>query len=80
MNEESSLEMQDNLKKWMNWNPVNLKGCQGCKTLPQCMGGCPYLAFQQEGEGEPEKGHCDELRYNLRETVGTYYLGYKNKR
>jgi uncharacterized protein len=77
LTEETTPAMRDNLVQWMNWSPFKLSGCQECKTLPQCMGGCPLMAFQQEGE--IKKGHCSELRHNLRETVATYYLGIKEK-
>ncbi len=72
---EITSNMQNNLAKWMNWNPTNLAGCKECKTLPQCMGGCAHLAFQQKGE--IKTGHCSELRYNLKETLTTHYLGVK---
>ena len=77
LTEETTPAMRDNLVQWMNWSPFKLSGCQECKTLPQCMGGCPLMAFQQEGE--IKKGYCSELRHNLRETVATYYLGIKEK-
>ncbi len=77
LTEETTPAMQDNLKQCMNWNPFKLPGCQECKTLPQCMGGCPQLTFQQKEE--VKKGHCRELRHNLRETIVTYYLGVKEK-
>ena len=78
LSEETTPAMNKSLEQWMNWSPFKLSGCKECKTLPQCMGGCPLLAYQQKGE-VIKKGHCSELRHNLRETVATYYLEVKEK-
>ena len=74
---EPTPQMQRELARWLEWNPFALAECRDCPALPQCLGGCPHQAMAQP---QPIKhGDCDELRYNLPQTVATYYLAERQK-
>jgi uncharacterized protein len=64
--------MEAELEKWQTWSPFALSECRDCRTLPQCHSGCAHLAMQQPAP--LTHGHCSELKWNLPETIATYYL------
>jgi uncharacterized protein len=56
---------EDNLRKFMTWDPLADAACRDCRVLPICMGGCPYLHLNAiTGTG------CSSWRYTLLETLG----------
>jgi uncharacterized protein len=70
--------MKAELDKWKNWSPFKLADCQECKSLPQCQSGCAHLAMTQPAP--ITHGHCTELKWNLPETLATFYLAEKQRR
>ena len=74
---EQSDRMKLELKKWQDWSPFKLSECTDCKVLPQCHSGCAHLAMQQPGE--INHGDCTELKWNLPETLATYYLSHQKR-
>jgi len=71
---ERTPRMQAELERWQNWSPFALSECRDCGTLPQCHSGCAHLAMQQPGA--LTHGDCSELKWNLPETIATYYLAH----
>ena len=69
---ERTARMQAELDRWEKWTPFALSECRDCRTLPQCHSGCAHLAMQQPGT--LTHGDCSELKWNLPETIATYYL------
>lgn len=69
--------MQTELERWQNWSPFALSECRDCRTLPQCHSGCAHLAMQQPGP--LTHGHCSELKWNMPETIATYYLMHERQ-
>ena len=74
---ERTPAMQHELARWRDWSPFKLSECRECKTLPQCHSGCPHIAMQQPGE--ITHGECSELKWNLPETLATYYLTHRRR-
>ncbi len=74
---ERTAAMQAELDRWQNWSPFALSECRECRTLPQCHSGCAHLAMQQPGA--LTHGDCSELKWNLPETLATYYLAEKRQ-
>ena len=57
-----SLDNQ-NLQKWLGYNPMYYEACVKCDIYPICMGGCPYQNL------ETNKMRCLSLRYNVEKMV-----------
>jgi uncharacterized protein len=56
---------QDNLSRFLAWDPLADENCRECRVLPICMGGCPYLKLNEiAGAG------CSTWKYVLLETLG----------
>jgi uncharacterized protein len=70
--DEQTPRMRAELDRWQAWSPFALSDCVDCKTLPQCHSGCAHLAMKQPGP--LTHGDCSELKWNLPETIATYYL------
>jgi uncharacterized protein len=69
LGESMQQTQQENLDRFLAWDPLSDESCRGCRVLPVCMGGCPYLHLNGiAGEG------CSTWRYVLLETLG---LGYR---
>jgi uncharacterized protein len=65
---------QENLRCFLDWNPLEDAKCKECRVLPICMGGCPYLRLNgQRGENcAPWRDFLLDtlaLRYNMRRFV-----------
>ncbi len=69
--------MAAELERWTSWSPFELPECRGCKALPQCQSGCAHLAMQQPAP--ITHGDCTELKWNLPETVATFYLSHRRR-
>jgi uncharacterized protein len=73
----SNVKMQENMSRWMNWDPFSKKDCVQCSLLPICMGGCPYLGLKL---GDENRGECVRWKYNLKEFLALYFYKVKMKR
>lgn len=69
--------MEAELQRWQTWSPFALSDCLDCHVLPQCHAGCAHVAMKQPGE--ITHGDCSELKWNLPETVATFYLGHRRR-
>lgn len=58
---------ESNNIKWMGWDAFEDKECVDCKSLPLCMGGCPYFSIY--GEKPNSQYKCNPLVYNLEDTL-----------
>lgn len=66
LTEPQNKNMVDNNNRWFQRDIFSLD-CKDCKLLPICMGGCPYI-FNKTGHL-----HCHSWKYNLDESLATYY-------
>ena len=60
---------EDNLVKWLSWDPFEIDECSHCRVLPLCMGGCSHKIMNSGMN--VEKG-CLTLRMNVEEIVALY--------
>lgn len=60
---------QDNLVKWLVWDPFDIEECRTCRVLPLCMGGCSHKIMNSGMN--VDKG-CLTLRMNVEEIVKLY--------
>lgn len=74
---ERRAQMEAELKSWQSWTPFKLSECRDCKVLPQCQSGCGHIAMQQKAP--ITHGDCTELKWNLEETIATYYLSQRRR-
>lgn len=59
---------EENLRCFLDWNPLEDAKCKECRVLPVCMGGCPYLRLNGFlGE------HCSPWRDFLLDTLELRY-------
>jgi uncharacterized protein len=65
--------MAGNARRWQKRDPFRLD-CGGCRLLPICMGGCPYL-FGMTG-----RLHCHDWKPHLKEHLFFYYCLKKKNR
>ena len=61
---ELTQEQQDNLQRYLDWNPLADEQCRDCRLLPICMGGCPHQRIRHGVDTD-----CSTWRYNLLETL-----------
>jgi uncharacterized protein len=52
---------------WMSRNPLKMKGCQSCKVLPLCGGGCAGLAYTEHGTFHMER--CGTTKYLIESQI-----------
>lgn len=65
---------EENLQRYLSWDPTATEACQQCRLLPICMGGCPHERIRR-----PSELSCSTWRYSLLETLGIrYVLGGQN--
>ena len=57
----------DNLLKWLLYNPLENNECRECNVLPLCMGGCPDHIIQNG------TAKCNSIRYNAKEITKLIY-------
>ena len=55
----NKINFNQNIYKWLSYDPLDNKACLKCKYLPLCMGGCPKIKLI---EG---KTRCDQLKNSL---------------
>lgn len=65
------------LIEYLSWDPFEQQECRECDILPICMGGCPYLGYQQ---GLIGRGFCDLWKDNLLEMLRLYYISVMRRR
>lgn len=65
---EPTPEQEENLRRFLEWDPMAYEQCRECRLLPICMGGCPYLGIHS-----PTKADCSTWRYTLLETLAIRY-------
>jgi uncharacterized protein len=63
---------EENLRRFLGWDPMANATCRECRVLPICMGGCPYLRLH----GSPGAS-CAPWRHVLLDTLA---LRYKMRR
>jgi uncharacterized protein len=51
-------KVEENLLSWQQHNVLKHEACQSCKALPNCMGGCPWMA-RLEGA---DRGNCGQFK------------------
>ncbi len=56
---------------WLKWDALEKSGCRSCTVLPLCHGGCPLEAMEKK---DPERGSCDQYRFNLEPLVELRYM------
>ncbi len=59
-NVKQELVINENLSKWLNYNPVRDTECGKCKIFPICFGGCAYYKNEKK---------CHPMKWNLSEVV-----------
>lgn len=62
-----SLLFENNLARWMTWNPFDDKVCRECQVLPICMGGCPYFSIVRKQK------LCLKWKTDLEESIRQKY-------
>ncbi len=68
---ELNEQQKTNLESYRAWQPLKLEGCQACKVLPVCMGGCPARGRELIN---PTHGACTTWKYNLKEMLELAYI------
>lgn len=63
------LTSENNLR-WLRFDPTRNDPCRSCEVLPLCFGGCPHRHVY----GAPEEFTCNQIRYNLKESILFEYL------
>jgi uncharacterized protein len=59
---------EENLRHYLDWDPLANATCRECRVLPICMGGCPYLRVN----GSPG-ANCTPWRDFLLDTLALRY-------
>ena len=49
---------EENLRSWLQHDAFRHDACRSCKALPNCMGGCPWMA-RMEGA---DRGNCGQFK------------------
>jgi len=71
----NSPRQEENLRRFMGWDPLADAGCRGCRVLPICMGGCPYQRLNGS-----TGANCVPWRHFLLDTLALRYkLGQLTK-
>jgi uncharacterized protein len=58
----------ENLRRFLDWDPLADGACRECRVLPICMGGCPYLRLNG-----PPGANCAPWRHFLLDTLALRY-------
>ena len=69
----SGIEMNNNLIKWLSYNPIHDSECRECKFFPVCFGGCANIAFEKNSK------NCATIKYNVEDTINLLYKMKKAK-
>jgi uncharacterized protein len=59
---------QNNLRQFMDFDPLHDERCRECRVLPICMGGCPYLR-----QNNSPDANCSIWRHSLLDTLALRY-------
>lgn len=59
----SEISLNENLTKWLSYNPVHDDECKECNIFPVCFGGCPYHTIVQSNK------KCTATKYNIDKTL-----------
>ncbi len=59
---------EENLRRFLSWDPLADGACRECRVLPICMGGCPYLRLNG-----PSGANCAPWRHFLLDTLALRY-------
>ena len=62
-NLDDEILLNENLTKWLSYNPVHDDECKNCDIFPICFGGCPYHTIIQS------KKRCHSAKFNVEETL-----------
>lgn len=61
---------ENNLAKWITWNPFADEECRNCRVLPICMGGCPYFSLIHK------RKKCLKWKNDIEESIRRKYRRY----
>ena len=62
-NIKDGIKMNENLIKWLSFNPIHDNECEECKIFPVCYGGCANIYF------EKGKKQCPTIKYNVTQVI-----------
>jgi uncharacterized protein len=63
-----TLRQEENLRRFVDWNPLADERCRECRVLPICMGGCPYQRLNGS-----TGANCTPWRHFLLDTLALRY-------
>jgi uncharacterized protein len=72
---DGSLELNEKIAKWQDFQPFDDANCGLCTMLPVCMGGCPELNMRSVREEENQA--CCSWKYQLQDHL--LHLAEKDK-